>query len=223
VLDDALDRLQNLDTTVDGPAVARALALDLGGRDRPLHGRTDPLVAAVRAGLVDLVVQPRQLTRRGRPSAAAQRRARRCRLSFDEGYLVGRIGLDTHRLPLLWSGLSVADAAVLVTPASDGGDGEPEQRAHGGGPIGAGPIDAGLAGARLAGLRSLVLNPALAAAYAGSRHLAPLLRDLTEETRGIPSDQAAQFAAFGLLTTVAEWTLLVGGHAHRPELAPAGC
>jgi hypothetical protein len=186
---DARHRVRELDAILDGPAVARALAADLGGRDRPLQERTDPAVARLRAELIDVLVQPRQVTGTGRPSPAAQRRAQRCRLSFDEGYLVGRIGLDTHRLSLRWSGLP----------------------------------DRPTPGHAAAVLRALVLSPTLAAAYAATTRLAPLVRDLTEATRGLPADQAAQFAGLGLLTSVAEWTVLVGGHDHRVELLRAGC
>jgi hypothetical protein len=194
-LTDARERVHELDRNLDGQAVARALATDLGGRHRPLRERTDPAVARLRHELIDVLVQPRQLTGTGRPSPAAQRRARRCHLTFDEGYLVGRIGLDTHRLALRWSGLPDEPDGPVPAPAAAG----------------------------LAALRSLVLCPALASAFAATRRLAPLVRDLTDDTRGIPADQAAQFAGFGLLTSVAEWTVLVGGHDHRVELLQAGC
>jgi hypothetical protein len=178
VLNDAKARVASLDSTIDGAAIARALAIDLGGDPRALRDRTDRLIVALRSELVDLVVQPRLLTSSGRPSPAAERRSRRCRLSFDEGYLVGRVGLDTHRVALRWS--DTAAATAVPHP--------------------------------MATLRSLALHPALAAAYAATERLEPLVTDLAVETRGLPADQAAQFAGLGLLTAVAEWTLLVGTH-----------
>ena len=188
MLEDAIDRLNGLDEKLDGPRVARALAEDLPGRDHRtglLADRTDGLVNDLRDDLIDLIVQPRRLTRAGRPSAAAERRARHGRLSFDEGYLVGRIGLDTHRVPLRWS--SVRHTVRLGT------------------------------------LRSLVLHPRLAATYASADRLVALVHDLTEETRGVPADQAAQFAGLGLLTAVAEWTVIVNDPRSPSPLLLATC
>ena len=178
MLDDAIDRLQGLDDSVDGAAVMRA-----AGSVRPEPA--DPLVAALRDELVELVIQPRRPTRAGHPSPAAERRARRAAACFDEGYLIGRVGLDTHRLALRWSG--------------------------------------GRLGHDLDTLRRLVLHPHLTAAYARTTRLAPVVADLLDQARGLPGDQATQFAGLGLLTAVAEWTVVVGTPAHRSELLLAVC
>ena len=184
----------DLDRTLDGPAMARALAHELAGIPRGARRTHRPAVGVLRAPLVDLLVQPHQPTRAGRTVAGrpppGRQRAARC---FDEGYLVGRIGLDTHRHPLRWSGRTPPRWRRAAMPASPS-------------------------------LRSLVLSPALATAYGRTRSLAPYVRDLTADTRGIPADQAAQFAALGLLTAVAEWIAgprrrLAPGPPHRALLA----
>jgi hypothetical protein len=188
VLDDAIDRLRCLDDTLDTTAVMGALATGAAGTGdhrQPGDARRDPLVGALRDELVDVIIQPRRLTRAGKPSPAAERRAERAALCFGEGYQVGRIGLDTDLLPLRWS-----------DPGHDVG---------------------------LGTLRSLVLHPRLTDAYAGSCRLAPFLADLSEQTRGLPADQAAQFAGLGLLSAVAEWTAIVGRPAQRSELLLAVC
>lgn len=180
MLDDAIARLRALDATLAGPQVTRALALDLDGRAHLLAGRTDPAVARLRAVLVELIVRPHLPTSSGCPSPAARRRAERAGLCFDEGYLVGRIGLDTHRVTLRWSGGIHHDLPTA-----------------------------------LGALRALALHPTLADAYTATARLAALVADLSGETRGIPADQAGQFAGLGLLTAVAEWTLVLDGQGPR--------
>ena len=192
MLEQAMDRLLGLDETIDGPALlgAYVAALSAGPAHRLaagadlLAGHTDPAVGILRDELVDVIVGPRLLTAAGSPSPAAQRRAPRAARCFDEGYLVGRIALDTHRVALRWS-----SARSTVRPEA---------------------------------LRSLVLHPRLARTYAGSRRLAPFVRDLTDQTRGLPADQAAQFAGLGLLTAVTEWTVVVGDPARR-DVVLAAC
>jgi hypothetical protein len=188
VLEDAIDRLRGLDDRLDGRSGTGALATALAGPDNrsdPLEDRTDALVSDLRDDLIDLIIQPRQLTRAGRPSAAAERRAQQVARCFDEGYLVGRVGLDTHGVVLR---CSTARHTV-----------------------------------RLGALRSLVLHPRLTAAYAGTHHLAAVLRDRTDQIRGVPADQAGQFAGLGLLTAVAEWTVIVNGPRPSAELQLAAC
>jgi hypothetical protein len=188
VLEDAIDRLRGLNDRLEGSAITRALVAELPGRDDDsglLEGRTDTLITDLRDDLVDLIVQPHQLTRAGRTSVAAERRARHGRLSFNEGYLIGRVGLDTHRVALRWSSTRHT--------------------------------------VRLGVLRSLVLHPRLTAAYSATTRLAPLVRDLTDQTRGLPADQAAQFAGFGVLSAIAEWTVVVGSPGPRAEPVLAAC
>jgi hypothetical protein len=211
VIHDAIERLREIDAALDPPTLARRFALDLAGDPaRVLDDRADPVVAAVRKDLVALVLRPHLPTVSGRPSAAADRRAARCHLSFDEGYLLGRLALNTHDLALAWSGQerrpgTPGGQPIVLTddPARSTSFGDLEARA------------------RQRALRALVLSATVGHAFARTERVAPMLDDLTADTRGVPADQARQFAGFGFLTAVCEWTLVLDLRGPALELSAA--
>jgi hypothetical protein len=208
VIHDAIERLREVDASLDPATLARRFAVDLAGDPAPLlEDRADPVVATVRKDLVALVLRPHLPTLTGRPSAAADRRAARCHLSFDEGYLLGRLALNTHDLALAWSGHDRRRTAPAGTPADD-----PARSTS------FGDLEAR---ARQRALRALVLSAALGEAFSRTARLAPLLDDLTADTRGVPADQARQFAGFGFLTAVCEWALILDLRGPTLELSGA--
>jgi hypothetical protein len=212
VIHDAIERLREVDATLDPAALARRFAVDLAGDPtRVLEHRADPVVTAVRTDLVALVLRPHLPTVSGRPSAAADRRAARCHLSFDEGYLLGRLALNTHDLALAWSGHAARRSptpsgpplVLADDPARSTSFGDLEARA------------------RLRALRALVLSAALGHAFTRTERVAPMLDDLTADTRGVPADQARQFAGFGFLTAVCEWAMVLDLRGPTLELSGA--
>jgi hypothetical protein len=214
-------RIDALDARFDEAAVAPTLDdLLRHGHGTFRRERTDALIGLMGAQLLELVADPalgatgRSTGRDAHPSGRRRRDGRRheCEACFDEGYVLGRILLDTHELALVHTPLAPVDhAEVRATTATLRSVGAiDEVRAAG--------------FARLRALTRLVISEDTSRAFVATQRLAPFVRrraearSSAEASSAIDAALAAQLIGLGSMTALCEWSLLLGDDTPSAEI-----
>ncbi len=178
MVDAMLSGLRRVEDSFVVETVVARFEVDLGA-DYPTFVRTrrDPVIGLLRQQLEDLLL---------RVDAEADRRV--ANDAFDQGYTVGRVALDLHQQPLLYSGLTRADLVSARTPA-----GAATLRRH-----------FPAAHDQLEHLQGLLLARETGQAFLGCEHLNAFLRRVCAPEHASTGALAFQFAGFGLVTSIAE-------------------